>query len=272
MAYAIDLSPRQCSRTLEQAARHQAIIVLEPRQWAEGESLTGRLQAIRAEAPPIAGQMLAVMIEPAENPAETQAAAQSGDRLKFAELLSQLPGTYCDAIVQLGDNRYLFSTDVVNAEIPSDKNQPIFMHITKPETMQVAQRRRFWRFRPGQSAQVELHWGEGGAGPRGAIGWMCNVSGDGLACRIDSRIGDQLWIGDQLSAEFSLAPGDPQRYVLDAVLCNKTPAGTPDQLILGLQFVTGPGHESTVRTAERLRQQLLVKFAAPADTREGADA
>jgi hypothetical protein len=143
--------------------------------------------------------------------------------------------------------------------------------MSRPETMQVAQRRKFWRFRPAKSAQVELRWGDESA-PNGAVAWMCNVSGDGLACRVDQRIGEQLWIGDQLLVKFALAPGDPQHYSLSAVLCNKTPAGSEGKLILGLQFMTGPEFEANARAAELLRHHLMAHYGTLADTREGADA
>src|SRR5205085_11280083 len=45
MSYAIDLTARQSSRILEQALRHRAGIVLEPRVFNEEESLCGHLDA-----------------------------------------------------------------------------------------------------------------------------------------------------------------------------------------------------------------------------------
>jgi hypothetical protein len=89
------------------------------------------------------------------------------------------------------------------------------------------------------------------------VGWLCNISPDGLACRAGTRIADQLGIGEQVHVEFTLAPGDRERFSLTAALCNKTPAGTKNTMILGMQFLHGPGHESSGQTVEKLRQRLL---------------
>lgn len=265
MSYAIDLSPRQSARTLEQAFRHRATVLIEPRCW-NGETFAGRLTA--PEMPPgVKATSMIVVLEPAEgyDPQHYAAQCPSYERLK------SLVTSYCDAMIQMGDNRYLFSSDVIRVERGAD-GRPVRLHLSRPETIQVAQRRRFWRFRPARSSQVEIRWTRDDGTPGGAVGWLCNVSGDGLACRVDQRVGEQLWIGDRLTLEFALSPGDPQHYVLDATICSKTPAGTEDKMIIGVQFLTGDGHESSSRAADLLRQHLLAKHALRAGTHEGADA
>jgi len=255
MPYAIDLSSRQTTRTLEQAVRHHADVILHPRTRRDDESIPCRLASIekptgwRARRP-------CLVLEP------------TGEDNEVATL-KELVGTYCDANLQLGENRYLFCGDVVAISGPSNDRPEPRIYIARPETVQVAQRRRFWRFRPAQSARVELRWTNHDSSTGAGVGWLCNVSGDGLACRVDSPVADQLGIGEPLHLEFSLMPGDPERYRLDAILCNKTPAGTEGTIILGLKFSTE--EEASARAAETLREQLLARYAPVVDSSGGAD-
>ena len=256
MVYAIELNPRQSARTLEQALRHCCAVVLQPRIWPEELTVKGQLVPGPSVPQPLPQDWLTLQLE-WEPP--TGAELDPGS-VPTKDQLLQIEGTYCDAHFQLSEHRYLFSSDIVRVEWPEHSVPQV--HVERPSNLQVAQRRRSWRFQPARSAQVELRWTREGQIPAGSVGWLCNVSAEGLACRTDARIADQLWIGDQVTVEFTLGPGDPEPYILDAILCNKTPAGSPGRVILGVQFLTGPGHEATARAAELLRQQLLARYAA----------
>ena len=144
--------------------------------------------------------------------------------------------------------------------------------MTKPEALQVTQRRRFSRFRPARSTQIELRWQKDSANLSGAVAWLCNISPDGMACRTDKRIAEQLWIGDRVTAEFTLAPGEMNHYVIDSILCSKTTGGTEDKMILGLQFVSEPGFEQSLQAAEKLRKHLQARLGMPSQQPKGADA
>jgi hypothetical protein len=273
MAYAIDLSARQSSRTLEQAVRHHAEISLQPRIWSEDTSVPCRLVSIET---PIGWQSrrpcLVVEIcgdlpggQAGSRPSSTSTAnhdVESGP-------LGSLIGTYCDATMQLGENRYLFCSDVVAVQGPCSPGGRSRVYLARPEVVQVAQRRRSWRFRPAQSSRVELTWTDPERTRNEGIGWLCNVSAEGLACRADASVAERLGIGEQVTLSFALAPGEPERFMLDAVLCNKTPAGTEGTMILGLQFMTGQGHQSSAVAAENLRRKLLARYAPVVDSSGG---
>lgn len=268
MVYALDLSPRQTARTLEQAIRHRALVFIEPRTWTGGEVVAGRLEPSEGRSGP--GGVLIIL--PGEPPLASEIEHGRLPAPLTPELIERtrlLVGTYADVSIQLGENRYLFSSDVVRVEtVPGVLGAR--MEMSRPKTVQVAQRRRSWRFRPARSSQIDLRWGQGQA-PGYAAAWLCNISADGMACRCHGRVGEQLWIGDELTAEFTLTPEDPRRYVMDAVLCSKTPAGSPDKLILGLEFLTGSGHDATRKVAEMLREQLLTTFHSSTNASKGAD-
>ena len=276
MAYALDLSPRQTTRTLEQAVRHRAEVLLLPRVRPDDEPILGRLESIVVPSEdPSCRAYLAVVFGGEGNPAgegNEPACSEAVPAGAGSERCAELVGTYCDVTIRLGENRYLFCSDVVSVtEVPKSSGA-VRISLARPETIQVAQRRRSWRFRSARSSRVELRRINGDPSAGGSIGWLCNVSGDGLACRVDAGVADRLAIGEQVEAEFTLTSGDEDRFVLDAALCSKTPAGTQGSMILGLQFLTGPGHASSADAAEALRQRLLAEPAQPAELPEGVDA
>jgi hypothetical protein len=267
MAYAIDLSARQSSRTLEQAVRHHAEILVYARLFADGDPLVSRLVSIET---PIGWQSRrpCLVLEVFNGPL-----IQSGEPDKAGDQdggsFESLVGTYCDVSLRLGENRYLFCSDVVAVQGPTSPGGRPRIYLARPETLQVAQRRRSWRFRPAQSSRVELTWVNAEKSKSEGIGWLCNVSADGLACRTESNVAGQVGIGEQVSLSFALTPGDPERFVLDAVLCNKTPAGTEGTMILGLQFLVGQGHQASAAAAESLKRKLLARYAPVVDSSGG---
>ena len=66
---------------------------------------------------------------------------------------------------------------------------------------------------------------------------------------------DALTLPDYLEARFG-AHNRALRLAMDAVVCNKTPAGTSGKMIIGMQFLTGPGYEATNKAIESLRRRL----------------
>jgi hypothetical protein len=208
MSFAIELNKRQSTRTLEQALRRQSEIMLEPRIAREGIPLVGTL---------LSGAEDSLEVEVTRDP---------------EMLLDQLIGVYCEGHLQLGESRYLFSTYVIDVA-PGQKHGRLV--IQRPGAILVIQRRRFWRTRFAESSDISLHC-ESAAAQESMIGALCNVSPDGVAVRLTDRGAEELLIGDKVTTSFEL-PGLDYTFELDAVLCNKTPAGSPGTLILGLQFV-----------------------------------
>ncbi|HON68714.1 MAG TPA: PilZ domain-containing protein [Phycisphaerae bacterium] len=274
MSYAIDLNPRQSTRTLEQAIRQQVPVLIEPRVWGECCYLHGRLEphgnpvdldlasvvtvaALSRED--AAGQHTSLKSTAGPSPTATPVTVDD---------VRELVGTYVDVVVHLGEQRYLFSTDVIRV-LPAvtPGNQPR-MHVSRPPILQVAQRRRYRRIKLSHSAQVDLRWQRDGQ-QMGGVGWLFNVSGDGMACRTEERIAESLWIGDELEVEFTLAPGDAERFRLKCVLCNKTPTGSLGKVILGLQFQVADPESN--KTSQLLRQRLVERAAQLAGTQKGFD-
>ena len=276
MTYALDLSPRQTARTLEQAARHGADVLVVPRVRPDDEPIACRLQSLEAPTEGNAGRACLVVVPHRDSfpagegnePDRFTAPQATPDR----DSCEDLPGTYCDVTIQLGENRYLFCSDVVAVWPSTEAGGGVRIGLARPETIQVSQRRRFWRFRPARSSQVGLCWTDGGQSTGQGVGWLCNVSGDGLACRVDARVADQLGIGERVKANFALGPTDSDRFALEATVCSKTPAGTQGTMIVGLQFLTGPGHESSADAADALRRQLLAACTRTVDVGKGAEA
>jgi hypothetical protein len=249
MPFAIDLSPRQSARTLEQAIRHRAEVLMEPRVWEEPEPVTCRL-----EPSPDSGSRrdgTATIILSYDLASDTAA-----DTKARVEQFYNLVGTYCDFAVRLGENVYLFSADVTRVIRPIEPVTGLMIHLSRPETLQVAQRRRFRRFQLADSTKVRLSWRREGEPPNEGVGWLCNVSADGLACRTDTAVGERVWIGETIRVDFTLSPSDPQRFVFDAVVCAKTPAGSEGKSIIGMHFQIDPQLAMARQMAEALRRRL----------------
>jgi len=277
MSYAIDLNERQSARTLEQAIRYQAIATLEPRAWPAEEAIRCRLEPSdlaekhgkRLYAAPL------VLVTCQEDALAITAASGFSSRaadIQAVERFSPLIGTYCDVVMEVGENRYLFSSDVARVE-PAGPGRPgVRFYLTRPDVIQVAQRRRFRRIQLPHASQVEIQWrGEDGR-TTGGVGWLYNIGQDGIACRTDTLLADRLCIGQEVTIDFALRPGEPEHYVLDAVICNKTPAGTQDRTIIGMQFLVEQGHQASATVREALRRRLRIISMSPPGVRKGVDA
>ena len=242
--------------------RYHAPALMHSLTRADDEAVVCRIESV--ETTPDARRRPCLFVSPLldqdvnTSDADFRKAALDAAIEKYQPLL----GTYCDITLHLGETRYLFSTDVLGVEMHNDAVQ---IQIARPTQIQVAQRRRFWRFGLAQSSQVQMTW----SNPDGGVGWLCNVSPDGLACRGNTRVADQLGIGEQLRVEFSLAPGDPEHFALQAVLCNKTPAGTKNTMILGMQFLKPEEHDENRVITEKLKQRLVALHNIPAQNKQG---
>ena len=276
MSYAIDLNERQTARTLEQAVRHNAIVLLEPRIWSVGEVLRCRLEPSESPVPGrrLYAAPLIVVTCPEDEPAVTAVGGQTGRaaEIQAVERLSPLIGTYCDVTLQLGEHRYLFSTDVTHVEPAGPGQTDVRLYLRRPDVIQVAQRRRFRRIQLPQASQVEIRWHGEDGGAAGGVGWLYNIGEDGIACRTDTVLADRLYIGQEVVIDFSIRPGEAERFVLDAVICNKTPAGNQDRTVIGLQFLAGEGHEASAAVREWLRRRLRAISYSPPGVRKGVDA
>ncbi|MBN1489019.1 MAG: PilZ domain-containing protein [Phycisphaerae bacterium] len=226
MRYAIELNTRQSIRTLEQAIRHRAQVVLEPRIWEDAAGVRGSLVGANED-------MIEIVV------AESQAVDWE-----------TIVGMYCDTSLLLGTDRFMFSTNATDVEQQED-GWHVFL--ARPSKLQVYQRRRFWRVRFAESSPVDLRWGRDGAGS--ASGRLCNVSGEGLACIASAAALESASIGDPLAVTLAL-PECAKPFTLNAILCNKTPAAEPGDLLVSMQFVE-PASSGKPGAAQELHAYLL---------------
>lgn len=271
MSYAIDLNPRQSARTLEQAIRTRAQAAIEPRIWGVGHHLQCRLEP---HGNPLDLDLVPVVTLAVLARCDAASAAPAGrveaDRPLSIDDIRELVGTYVDVVLHLGEQRYMFSTDVIRVLPAAIAGEPPCLHASRPALLQVAQRRRFRRIKLSHSAQVDLRWIRDGMN-MGGVGWLFNISGAGMACRTEERVAETLWIGEEVQMEFTLAPGDTERFRLKGTLCNKTPTGSLGKVILGVQFVADDANPESTDAVRLLRQRLIERAPQLADTQKGVD-
>jgi len=234
MKYAIELSAAQSARTLELAVRHGATALLEPRTWVDAQGLKGRLLDVNTEI---------LRVEVTETP------------LCSLELIV---GVYCDTSLLLGQDLFMFCTNVVQAERPDDHWH---IALARPARLQVCQRRRLWRVQLAESSCVRLQWGPSDSLST-ATGRLLNISGDGLACLVDVPTAEDIAIGDVVMTSFSL-PGCDRPFELAAVLCNKTEASDAGRRILGMQFLE-PASSGMSAATRDLNAFLLKRYGSGA--------
>lgn len=262
MSYAIDLSQRQSARTLEQAVRHNALISLRPRCREDTPALICRLEQPENHLEGTATRRYLIALL-ANDPEQ---------RIEYLiDDYRELVGCYCDTNMTLGEHRYMFSTDVVELLPAPPQPGGVVFKLTLPPVIQVAQRRRFRRIKLAQSTQVALKWTDDNQAAGGGVGWLCNLSQDGMACRTEAHTADRLCIGQELIVEFGLSPESSQRFLMDAMLCSKTPAGNQGKIILGMHFLADKNHYETCRQSEKLRQALAQWYAQAPSQSKGAD-
>lgn len=270
MAYAIDLSKRQSARTIEQAIRHKARVVLEPRAWPDGQSVICRMEAAPNPHPHGINKNDLLVLHCELDPEREDAAGQAllTQRNNAATML----GTYCDVLVHLGEQCYLFSSDVTRVVAADATRRAVQIFVSRPDTIQVAQRRRFRRIQLAHSSKVQITWTDAEDRKQEAIAWLCNLSEDGLACRSEANVADLMFIGEQVHLCFTLTPGQSEPFRIDATMCNKAPAGTQGKMLLGMQFVVGAGHDLSTASVECLRRRLWGNAGVSANIREGNQA
>ncbi len=232
MQLAIDLTPRQAARVLEQALRAQAGLEIEPRNLPGDEPLHGKLVGRE-------GELLSVEI-------------LSG---KLALPPSVLIGAFCEVRTALSGELYLFTTCVFDA---LESSTPTRLLLVIPEVIQVANRRQFERTNATVASQVRV-WTAGQQTP--FVGLLANVSADGLACNLpEVALDETLSLDDELRVSFELA-GFDEIFELPAVACNKTLTRDQQQLSLGLKFNVRSDDPLAQRALQRLRAALFQLMA-----------
>ncbi|MCH7813517.1 MAG: PilZ domain-containing protein [Planctomycetes bacterium] len=223
--FAYELDVRMSQRVLEQAVRRGAALTLTPRQpgsqpW-QGTILSGTPESLWVELDTNGGDSGPVR-----------------------------PSVCCDGELDLEATRYIFASNVLAEVIDADGRR---LEIVRPQQLQVVQRRRFWRAQLQDSSPVLLERLPGTNGDAwSSMAAMMNVSVDGLACLADRAEADAVDVGERLRLIFHAA-GSRESFAFDAVLRNKTPGGSPGQLVLGFQFEPGGDLEQSDRLQHALR-------------------
>lgn len=238
MLVALDLTQRQMQRVLEQALRTRPTLELETRTRPDAGILCGRLSERR-------DNLLHVQIN---------------DRRCDAPLCA-LVGAFCDVRIAVGGEMYLFTTCIVDVD---EESAPRRVSLATPQSMQVANRRKFMRRRFRQKTEVRISAEEF---DEPLVTELCDVGGDGLACRGPRADLDTLLVGDPVLIEFDL-PGVSETFNLTATVCSKTPADGREYLILGVEFQTPLGDDDSRQAVDRLRE-LLIRDATDLSPLEG---
>jgi hypothetical protein len=221
----IDLNDRQLRRVLDQALRTRPAIELEPRTCHE-TTLVGELR------PAEDGGLLVTTAPPAAHGCELVA------------------GLYVDARFVLSGQLYLFSSCITDIRTDADVWR---LRLEPPDAMHVANRRRFERRTLAEFSQVRI-WSA--SAPTPYIGELCNVSGEGLACRlVRGELDEVLLVGDAVRLTFDL-PGANEHFEFPATICTKSVSSDGHQLIVGLEFMRDAATADQRTTINRLQAVL----------------
>jgi PilZ domain-containing protein len=227
MLNAIELTPRQANRLIEQAIRIRAQIEIAPRILTEGTALRGHFTGRE-------GSMLHVEMEG-----------------RNAELTGgRLIGAFCEVQSAIGGQVVLFSSCMLDVIEQSCTTR---VTLAVPDMVQVSNRRRFERTNATIASEVRLvHDGQYSQG----AGLLANISPDGLGCTFESgEINDQVLVGEPARVSFELA-GCDDVFELPVTVCNKSLSKDQSQLTLGMEFQVQPDAAADAQTLQRLRSIL----------------
>ena len=227
MILSIDLTPRQVQRVVEQAHRARAQVQIEPRVLPDGTTLAGVIEDCSDTS-------LAIRLAPNQNVSDW----------------CPLAGAFCEVRTNLSGQLYVFTTNIINV-----REQPhVTLQLTRPEIIQVVNRRRFERTNTTIASQVRI-WTKDES--NAAVGLLTSVGPGGIGARLpESDAPLELYIGDRVRVRFEIA-GFESKFELDAVVCNKIADDRQQQLELGLEFDIAPDDASATRTLERVRTALF---------------
>jgi len=229
MTYALRLSEDQSERTLALAIRRRALVYVEPLSCLTDDAPNGTIDGADDVT-------LSIRLEPSDDDATFW-----------------VPGQYCGIQIILGEDRYVCSAGILEVE---PAGEGLRLTVTRPQRLQVIQRRNFWRARLAQSSSVTLVL----PGGLEAVGPLCNVSGDGMACLAGANVAHELDYDQSVRLRFEL-PGCPQRFDLPARVRSKT-ASDHGRTIVGVQFVPAAGDRAAAGQLETLREFLVTSYQA----------
>jgi hypothetical protein len=208
MVVTLDLTARQAARVLAQAVRVRAKLEIEPRPESCRSLIWGTIDGRQDD-------LVQVVLH------------YAGQELASVGLV----GAMCDVRTIVSGQLCMFSTcvmDVINEAVPRR------LTLAVPQTIQVANRRRFARRCPTEPVPVRIC--VAGSGPP-FVAVLSNIGPNGIGCRVASRDLDELLlIGDETKVEFVL-PWSSDVYVLSAVTCSKSAERDEQCMAVGFEFV-----------------------------------
>jgi c-di-GMP-binding flagellar brake protein YcgR len=239
--YAYDLAQHKSSRIIEQAARLKAIIWAETLEQPQPRSFSGIL--VKTDTETLHLQLNQPTLDGT----------------------TPMVGQYYQLIISMNDTRYLTVCDL--REIQTE-NSNTFLIFSRPQSLQIMQRRHFHRLTPSQSFPAYVSWqepeGEGEETKKDNIktpvlGQVRNLSSCGMSIQVSETLDMHLFIGDTVYVRFSLNVRDPE-FFTSASICYKELHMEKSELIIGLQFTnTEENGEFQTRLREALNQNIDMK-------------
>ena len=227
MLNALDLTPRQSTRLLEQAIRLRAPIEIFPRFLPEGQSISGVFSGRE-------GSLLHVGLN--AGGAETS--------------LSGLIGSFCEVQVTLSGQVALFSSCVLDM---IDQAGQVRISLATPDLIQVSNRRRFERTNATIASEVRLVID---GQPSVTVGVLANLSPNGLACTFPSgELDDHLLVGEACRVSFEMV-GFDDTFEMNVICCNKSLSRDRAQLTVGMEFIAKDQPPEDAEALNRLRSLL----------------
>jgi len=227
VGYAYELGTRQSARVLEQSARAHATVWAEIIDQSQPRAISGQIAHVNPE-------VLVLDV--------------CSDR---TDLCDMLPGQYFQLVINLGENRYMTVCDLLEVQ-PGEEGPR--MILTRPQNLQIMQRRRFARRAPDKSYPVYISWEDRHDGVNTPVlGQICDLSVHGMSIRLPGKVDNLVFIGDTIYARFTLGVRDPE-YFTEAVVCHKDVGPDKSNLLIGVQFIDS-GEDDTFQS--RLQSALM---------------
>lgn len=225
MLVALELTPRQAVRLLAQAVQTRAKIEIDPRPEFLDTPLWGAVESRQQD-------LLVVQV------------LGAGNKIQ----LGSLTGAMCDVRSIIAGQLYMFASVIVEV---SENTAPPRISLAVPDSVQVANRRRFARKSPTEPISVRITTT---TTAQALSGEMTSVSRTGIGCRVPHQVADeQFFIGDEARVEFVL-PWLQQVYSMPAITCNKNACQDHEHVVVGFEFA--PQDAAAKANLELLRVAL----------------
>lgn len=214
--YAYLISTKQSNRIILQAAKMHVNCWVEP---------------ICSEGPALLG--MCTTIEDANDKTITLSSEQIPSEFHL------VPTQYYQLIFSVADERYLAISDLQNHR-KKDDSEKTYLIFTRPNTLQVMQRRRYHRIKPSVAIPVYISWkdqeelGESYKSP--AFGQIIELSTHGMSIKTAQSLDNHIFIGDTIYIRFNLHPHEPT-YFTPATICHKQLDEFKSELTVGVQFI-----------------------------------